>query len=434
MEQLYEIYQSCSGVTTDSRNIQPNCLFIALRGECFDGNEYAADALAKGAAYAIIDRPEYAVEGKTILVADSLKCLQQLATHHRSQLIIPVLAITGSNGKTTTKELIREVLSSRYRTHCTKGNFNNHIGLPLTLLDMPTDTEVAVIEMGANHQGEIDELCRIARPTHGIITNIGKAHLEGFGGIEGVKKGKSELYRYLAEDRGLAFVNLDEKWLKDLASPVANQLWYQKSEAPLPENPIYETQLLETHPSIRSAFMSLDGERIEVGSQLMGMYNFNNVMTAITIGRYFKVPPLSIKQAIESYEPSNNRSQILQKGSNTFVLDAYNANPSSVSQALSNFSKMEAACKIAVLGDMLELGDFSQSEHQKILQQAISHNFDDLWLVGELFEGLAEEKNSHIRYFKNTADLKKWFDQQAIENSTLLLKGSRKIALEKLLD
>ncbi|MEO1628391.1 MAG: Mur ligase family protein, partial [Bacteroidota bacterium] len=256
LEELYALYRSCSSVTIDSRKIEENCLFVAIRGERFDGNEYAAEALNKGAAYAIVDRAEHCTDPRMRCVEDSLKTLQQLANHHRRQFEIPVIGITGSNGKTTTKELIREVMGSHYRTHCTQGNFNNHIGVPLTLLAMPDDAEVAVIEMGANHQGEIAFLSEIAAPTHGIITNIGKAHLEGFGGLEGVKKGKSELYRYLAAHRGLAFVNLDEAFLQDLARPVAHQVVYRQSAKPSPDNSIYETIFLGDRPFIRAAFFS----------------------------------------------------------------------------------------------------------------------------------------------------------------------------------
>ncbi len=431
IESLYQIYKTHPKVITDSRKIEPGCLFFALKGENFNGNKFANEALEKGAAFAIIDEADYDLGEKFLLVDNVLNTLQKLATFHRRQFDIPLIGITGSNGKTTTKELISVVLASHYKTHFTKGNFNNHIGVPLTLLAMPMSTEVAIIEMGANHIGDIEFLCNIAEPTHGIITNIGSAHLEGFGGIEGVKKGKSELYRHLEKNNGLAFVNLDEPNLKDLANGVKLQLHYLKSENPDPTHKPYETKLIEAKPFVKAAFLSEHKELVEVHSQLIGNYNFNNIMTAITVGKYFKVPALKAKAAIENYVPTNNRSQIFKKGNNTFILDAYNANPTSMKMALENLNAMKASDKMVILGDMLELGKYSQQEHLGIANYALEFDFKKVIVVGKEFGQL--EVSNKILHFENTLSLKTWFEEQALENCLILIKGSRGIGLEKLI-
>jgi UDP-N-acetylmuramoyl-tripeptide--D-alanyl-D-alanine ligase len=429
--QLYELYCQYSNIVTDSRKIKKDCLFFALKGERFNGNQFAKDAIAQGAKFAIIDEKKFQESEHFILVDDVLKTLQELANFHRKQFDIPIIGITGSNGKTTTKELLSEVLSSSYQTHFTKGNFNNHIGVPLTLLEMPKTTQIAVIEMGANHVGEIEFLCKIAEPTHGVITNIGRAHLEGFGGIEGVKKGKSELYRFLEKNRGMAFVNNDEPFLKELSEGIRHRLIYEKSETPDPNYHPFETKFLEANPFVKVAFLAKSAELIAIQSQLIGTYNFNNLMTAITIGRYFKVPAEKIKSAIENYTPTNNRSQVVKVNSNTFILDAYNANPTSMSHALNNFSKMKADAKIVILGDMLELGEYSFSDHSKILNQAEALDFDQIIIVGSEFGKIP--KNEGIIHFKNTSILKKWFDEQNYKKTHFLIKGSRSIGLEKIL-
>lgn len=432
INQLYEIFCQYPNVITDSRKIEKDCLFFALKGERFNGNQYAESAIEKGAKYAVIDEEKYAKGEQFILVDDVLTTLQKLANYHRNQFDIPVIGITGSNGKTTTKELISGVLASNYETHFTSGNYNNHIGVPLTLLAMPKSTQVAVIEMGANHVGEIGFLSEIAEPTHGLITNIGKAHLEGFGGVEGIKKGKSELYRFLGKKNGLAFVNQDERFLEDLSECVRLRLIYKQSKNPDPKERPYETKYLGTNPFVKVAFLSKSGELIEVQSQLIGDYNFNNIMTAITIGRYFKVPDEKIKDSIESYAPQNNRSQILKKGTNTFILDAYNANPTSMRNALINFSNMKADSKVAIIGDMLELGEYSVAEHSQILNEAENMNLDTIVVVGSEFEKIPLKENT--LHFYNTQDLKVWFDEQKFENTHILIKGSRGIGLEKILD
>ncbi|MEM8528906.1 MAG: UDP-N-acetylmuramoyl-tripeptide--D-alanyl-D-alanine ligase [Bacteroidota bacterium] len=429
IQELYQIYLKHPFVCTDSRDVPIESLFFALKGDRFDGNKYAEAALKSGAAYAVIDNPEYKKGEQYILVEDSLVYLQQLAHHHRNQFKIPVIGITGSNGKTTTKELMTSVLTSSYPTHATKGNFNNHIGVPLTLLAMPLDTEVAIIEMGMNHLGEIAELCKIANPTHGLITNIGKAHLEGVGSLEGVKKAKSELYDYLKAHNGLIFVNRDERFLWELVgSNHRKKLSYSQTEE-LAEHYIYQVELLDSKVFVNARFKNDSGQSININSQLIGTYNFNNMMTAIVIGQYFKVSPLKIKAAIENYIPSNNRSQVVQQGSNTFILDAYNANPTSMQNALEYFKTYPAKKKIAILGDMLELGEESSREHQTIINQAEKSDLQQVILVGECFG----QCNFNGLYFKSINELKTWYDQQKFEQTAFLIKGSRGIRLEQLL-
>lgn len=428
-QELYQIYLKHPIICTDSRNVTPNSLFFALKGDKFDGNKYASSALEKGAAYAIIDDAQHQKGEQYILVEDGLTCLQQLARFHRNQFKIPVIGITGSNGKTTTKELMTNVLKSSYPTHATQGNFNNHIGVPLTLLAMKPETEVAIIEMGMNHLGEIAELCKIANPTHGLITNIGKAHLEGVGGVEGVKKAKSELYDYLKANKGLIFVNRDENFLWELVSDYRKKLSYSQV-AKLAEHYIYQVELQDSSTFVKATFKNDLEQSIEVKSQLIGTYNFNNIMTAIVIGQYFKVSPLKIKAAVESYIPSNNRSQVVQRGNNTFILDAYNANPTSMKNALNYFHNYPAENKIAILGDMLELGKASLEEHQNILSQIEKLNIQQVILVGKEFK----QCNSKHSHFANIDEVKAWYSQQTFENTSFLIKGSRGIQLELLLE
>lgn len=428
---LHQLFHSAGKVSTDSRKIEPGCLFFALRGDNFNGNQYALAALEKGASFAIVDDPELQTNDKCIVVNDVLQTLQDLARYHRRQLHIPIIAITGSNGKTTTKELIAAVLSSQYPMHYTQGNLNNHIGVPLTLLELDPRIEVAVIEMGANHQGEIDQLCRIAEPTHGLITNIGKAHLEGFGGIEGVKKGKSELYRYLAETSGLAFVNNDEAFLLELSAPVKKRIFYELSENPAPNHKPYEVKLLQLQPFIRVAFLDEKEQLIEAGSKLMGVHNFQNIKTAVTLGKYFKVPGAKIKAAIENYNPNMNRSQWVPWESNSILLDAYNANPSSMEVTLRSFAENGSGNKVVILGDMFELGDDAPIEHERIAQLASSLGFEQVVLVGKHFATAAQQLG--CIHFDNVEELKGWFTSQSWENKTILIKGSRGMALERVL-
>ncbi len=430
IESIYQLFKQHPNIVTDSRKVLPGCLFFALKGERFNGNDFAAQAIADGAAFAIVDEAVEVPAGKSIQVEDVLTTLQHLATHHRRQFNIPVLAITGSNGKTTTKELVSAVLASHYPTHFTKGNFNNHIGVALTLLAMPLKTEIAVIEMGANHPGEIDFLCRIAEPTHGLITNVGKAHLEGFGGFEGVKRTKSELYRYLTEQNGLVFINADEPHLTALASGNRLRLFYQQSENPDPANVPFEVKLVTDVPFLEVAFLGENGQLTHVKSQLIGQYNFNNIMTAVVIGKYFKVPAEKIKAAIESYLPSNNRSQLKTIGTNTFILDAYNANPTSMKTAVVSFSTMPAKHKVAILGAMKEMGQYSDEEHLAMAELATCSGFDSVVLVGEEFRQAAEKTGAI--FFEDTVQLKTWFNDLQFSNTHFLVKGSRSVGLERI--
>lgn len=423
--ELYTLFRQSTGLSTDTRRIDQGNLFFALKGDNFNGNGFALKALDAGASYAVVDDPNLGEHAQLILVKDVLSCLQDLATYHRQQFDIPLIAITGSNGKTTTKELIALVLESHYPVHYTKGNFNNHIGVPLSLLAMPMETEVAVIEMGANHQGEIADLCRIARPTHGLITNVGKAHLEGFGGFEGVKIGKGELYAYLAQHNGLAFINKDEPHLTEMAAEVKTTLFYEKRQQP----GLFSIQLLDDSSFLALAFQDYEGRETVIESQLIGAYNFHNIMAAVTLGVYFKVPSGRIKTAVEAYLPRNNRSQLMQWESNTVILDAYNANPTSMEHALLNLKSQKEEGKVAILGDMLELGTSSPAEHLRIAEIA-QQITPQLVLIGQEFEPAAQQLE--ITHFLDVTELKPWFMKQAYQNQLILLKGSRGMGLERL--
>jgi len=423
--ELYILFRQSTGLSTDTRRIEEGNLFFALTGENFNGNRFAIKALERGASYAIVDDPSLDYHAQLIQVNDVLSCLQDLATYHRQQFDIPLIAITGSNGKTTTKELISLVLESHYPVHYTQGNFNNHIGVPLTLLAMPMETEVAVIEMGANHQGEIADLCRITRPTHGLITNVGKAHLEGFGGFEGVKIGKGELYAYLAQHNGLAFINKDEPHLTEMAAEVKTKLFYEKRQQP----GLFSIQLLDDRTFLALAFKDYMGRETIVQSQLMGAYNFHNIMAAVALGVYFKVPSERIKTAIESYLPKNNRSQLMEWEGNTIILDAYNANPTSMEHALLNLQEQKEQSKVAILGDMLELGITSPIEHLRIAEVA-QQITPQLVLVGQEFEQAAQQLG--IQHFMEVSSLRTWFLQQDYKHQLILVKGSRGIGLERL--
>jgi UDP-N-acetylmuramoyl-tripeptide--D-alanyl-D-alanine ligase len=434
IETLYQHFLQHPVIGTDSRKIEPGSLFFALKGEKFDGNQYAAQALADGAAFAIVDDPALAAHPQMLPVENVLTALQQLARHHRRTMQIPIIGIGGSNGKTTTKELVSAILSSHYACHFTKGNFNNHIGVPLTLLAMPKDTEVAVIEMGANHPGEIDELCRIAEPTHGLITNIGKEHLEGFGSLEGVKKAEGELFRYLAKKGGCAFVNASEKYLKTMARNNKRKVTYAAADTlhGLQET-FVEVQLVHQTPFVEVAFLNEHNKPVTLQSKLFGRHNFHNIMSGIALGMYFKVPAAKIKAAIEEYTPKNNRSQIVYQNGNTIILDAYNANPSSMEAALESFELMEARQKVAILGDMLELGSESLKEHVAILRKAHKMQFHALVVVGREFEAAAPGQLGAL-HFPNADAARSWYRQQNFTDTMLLIKGSRGIKLETILD
>jgi UDP-N-acetylmuramoyl-tripeptide--D-alanyl-D-alanine ligase len=432
---LYTHYLSCEGrVATDTRKIKGGELFFALKGEHFDGNRFAAQALERGAAFVLVDDAAVVQAGAPyLLVEDSLTALQDLARHHRRSFNVPVLAITGSNGKTTTKELVAAVLAGEYKTHFTQGNFNNHIGVPLTLLAMPRQTEIAVIEMGANHRGEIAALCEIAEPTHGLITNVGSAHIEGFGGLEGVRQGKSELYRYLQAHKGVAFINLEEEHLLSLAGTMPHKIIYKLAQNPSLEFPYYELKPESIAPTIRASFLDKQqGILKTINSSLSGQHNLQNINTAIAVGKYFKVPSAKIVAAIDGYVPSNNRSQWLEKGAIRYYLDAYNANPSSMRAALGTFAMLPGDRKIAVLGDMLELGDTAAAEHLAMAAYALSLPLEQIYLVGPLFAAAAVKLS--LKHFKDAAELMAKVDTRAWEGASVMIKGSRGMRLEVLVE
>lgn len=419
---LYTLYQQYPSVQTDTRKLKPGDIFFALKGENFNGNAFASQAIDAGAAFAIIDDPAYEIPGKTFLVENVLLALQQLAKHHREQFSIPFIAITGSNGKTTTKELVNTVLASTYTTYATEGNLNNHIGIPLTLLKIKNDAEIAIIEMGANHQKEIEEYCKYTLPTHGIITNCGKAHLEGFGGEEGVRKGKGELYDYLRNNNGAAFVMWDYEYLRDMSKGIATIIKYGTTHADI------EGVVLKSEPFLEVAIKK-GVEVPTITTQLVGDYNLPNVLVAIAVGKYFTIPAVAIKNAIESYSPSNSRSQLLEKGTNKIILDAYNANPSSMKLAIENFSRLQAKSKVLILGAMAELGNKSIEEHQNIIEVINQYPWDAVLLVGGDFL-----KCKHPYFsFANATEAKEWLLQQHFENTHLLIKGSRSMQMEKVL-
>lgn len=433
LTELYSIYQEHPVVSTDTRQLPAGCMFFALKGEHFDGNKFAAQALADGAAYAVIDNPEYRLNDRCLLVNDVLKALQDLANYHRRQFDIPVIGIGGSNGKTTTKELVSSVLSGHYPCHFTKGNLNNHIGVPLTLLSMPRGTEVAIIEMGTNQPGDIEELCRIVLPTHGLLTNIGKEHLEGFGSLEGVIKAEGELFDFLADHSGCAFVNLSEQYLPEMSKKVPMRVGYNRVDVLQRAPGMIEVQMLADMPFVRAAFLSDDGPLVEVETQLFGAHNFQNVMTAIALGVYFKVPAEKIKQALEAYLPSNNRSQLIRRGGGTILLDAYNANPSSMQPALQSLCAMPATRRIAILGDMLELGHNSLQEHEDLLRFAAKLPVDQIVLVGKEFEKTPYAGFGALHFADHQA-ARDWFATQNLQDTVVLIKGSRGIRLEKVLE
>jgi len=425
IEELYKLYQKHPSVQTDTRKLKKGDLFFALKGEKFNGNAFAQQAIEIGAAYVVIDQKEFEIKGKTILVEDVLTSLQHLAKHHRQQFAIPVLAITGSNGKTTTKELIHAVLSSSFKTYTTEGNLNNHIGIPLTILKIKEDAEMAVIEMGANHTGEIASYCRYALPTHGLITNCGKAHLEGFGSEEAIRKAKGELYDHLRSfNEGMAFVMWDYDYLREMSKGISGIIKYgTNAEAhvigkALPGETYLEAEITQ----------GLDDGIIK--TQLVGEYNLPNVLAAVTVGSYFKVPAKKIKDAIENYTPSNSRSQLLKKGSNTIILDAYNANPSSMKLAIENFAKLPAANKILMLGSMAELGKESPGEHSTIIELIKKHSWKNVVLVGNDFTVVGHP----FLQLANSAQAKEWLQEQNFLDAYFLVKGSRSTQMEKVLE
>ncbi len=423
IEELYDIFLQGRGVSTDTRQISPGSIFFALKGDRFNANAFAEEALNKGARFAVIDEAAYQKDQRFIVVPDVLSALQNLARHHRSKLKIPVIGLTGSNGKTTSKELLAAVLMTRYRTYATKGNLNNHIGVPLTILAIDDSYEMAVIEMGANHLGEIALLCSIAQPTHGFITNIGKAHIGTFGGFENIIRGKSELYQFLLDTGGTVFINSMNPILSNMSKRFPNPLMYPAS------GDYYHCELITADPYIR--FRAENGE--EVTTHLIGTYNFENVAVALCIGKLFNVDPSKANQAIASYEPGNMRSQILKKNSNTIILDAYNANPSSMKVAIENLASMNAERKVLILGDMYELEEETDKEHRD-LGALIQHlGFNEVYLCGKHMK-TAQLEVPGARHFESKEDLVKVLAQNPFANATILVKASRGIGLETVVD
>lgn len=427
--ELYQIYLKHRNICTDTRKITKSCLFFALKGENFDANTFASKAIEAGAAFAIIDDERYAASDKCILVEDVLCALQELSVFHRKQLKIPVIGITGTNGKTTTKELIRSVLSQHCRTIATDGNLNNHIGVPLSLLAIGDDCDIAIIEMGANHQKEIAFLCSLAQPGYGLITNVGKAHLEGFGGVEGVKIGKGELYEYLAQTNGTVFINTDNPTLVDMSRDreVIKVVGYGKGATNFVSGGLKE---LSPFLTIEWQLKGREDAVFTAESNLPGTYNFENILAAICIGSFFKLSPDQINQGIKAYQPKNNRSQILKTENNTLICDYYNANPSSMVVALDNLHAVPAENKVIILGDMFELGLDSSMEHRSIVEKVREITASRKIFIGEEFYKL---KDKSAEFYRTTYDASLALQKTPLTGSTILLKGSRGMKLEDLI-
>jgi UDP-N-acetylmuramoyl-tripeptide--D-alanyl-D-alanine ligase len=423
IKEIYNYFLQTTGIATDNRKINADNLFVALKGDNFNGNKFALSALENGAKFAIIDESEYKIDDRFILVKDSLTALQQLANYHRNQLKITIIGLTGSNGKTTTKELINAVLSQKLNTKATIGNLNNHIGVPLTLLSFDSSTEIGIVEMGANHQKEIEMLCGICQPDFGYITNFGKAHLEGFGGTEGVIKGKSELYEYLSSHHKTAFVNSDDAIQNEKTTNI-NRITFGINNT---ANFVNITKI-ETNPMVKIEF-----EDTTIQSHLIGLYNANNINAAITIGKHFGVTNDKIKFGLENYIPNNNRSQLLEKDTNKIILDAYNANPSSMNAALTNFFQLEEKNKVAILGDMFELGIESSDEHKNLIEFCFNQENINFHFIGKDFFA-HKNSNTNMNFYETFEDFKSAFSSKRIENNFLLIKGSRGMSLERTLD
>ena len=420
---IHSLFLKCNSVSIDTRKIQTNSFFVAIKGENFDANTFAKEALEKGASYVLIDNEDYFIDHRTVLVENSLVALQELAKFHRQYLKLPIIALTGSNGKTTTKELINVVLSKKYKTKATIGNLNNHIGVPLTLLSFNSETEIGIVEMGANHKKEIEFLCELATPDYGYITNFGKAHLEGFGGVEGVIQGKSEMYNYISINNKTAFINLEDP-IQVSKSNVLNFYSFGVNK----ENANVNISSIKANP-----FVEIGYSDFVISTHLIGLYNANNVNAALTIGKYFEVEDLAIKEALESYVPENNRSQLLSKGSNQIILDAYNANPSSMAVAIENFLQLDNANKIVILGDMFELGDESNQEHKAIVNSLLNENEITCFFIGKEFFGDRTDRNN-FHFFESFEEFSNYLKEIKINNSSILIKGSRGMALERTLN
>ena len=412
ISELYKIYKSKSSICTDTRKIKKGGLFFALKGENFNGNLFAAKAISDGCSFAIIDEKKIAKNDKFILVKNVLETLQNLARHHRKQLSIPIIGITGTNGKTTSKELIHAVLKSELNSYATKGNLNNHIGVPLSILEITKEHEIAIIEMGANHEKEIEFLCDIAKPTHGVITNIGSAHLEGFKNHQGVINAKNELFNFIKKNNGVLFVNDNDELLLNLSEKI-ERITYGN-------NGFCKGFITKNTP-----YLSIKFSHTEINSKLIGEYQFSNIMLAVCIGNKFNIKDLNIQKAIENYTPKNNRSEILKTKDNLLILDAYNANPSSMKAMITSFSKQDYTNKLCILGDMLELGEYTIKEHSAILDLIDTLNLEII-LIGKEFSKISKEA------FKDRNAFEIFLKSNPIKNKTILLKGSRGIGLEKL--
>ncbi|TDD95507.1 UDP-N-acetylmuramoyl-tripeptide--D-alanyl-D-alanine ligase [Flavobacterium cellulosilyticum] len=420
---IHRLFLKCNSVSIDTRKIEQKSMFVAIKGENFDANTFALEALQKGASYVIIDNTDYYIDHRTILVDNSLNTLQELAKFHRQYLKVPIIALTGSNGKTTTKELINAVLSKKYKTKATVGNLNNHIGVPLTLLSFTTETEVGIVEMGANHKKEIEFLCELAQPDFGYITNFGKAHLDGFGGVEGVIEGKSEMYVYLSENNKLVFVNLDDPIQIERTKNIKTFTFGIKKE----------NANVDIHSITANPFVVIFYSNFRIETHLIGLYNANNINAALTIGKYFEVADLAIQEALEGYVPENNRSQLLTKGTNQIILDAYNANPSSMAVAIQNFVQLDSQCKIMILGDMFELGEDSLREHQEIVEALLNETDIACYFIGKDFY-LNKSDRKDFHFYETFDEFSNYIKKNKIENSSILIKGSRGMALERTLE
>ncbi|MDL2141480.1 UDP-N-acetylmuramoyl-tripeptide--D-alanyl-D-alanine ligase [Flavobacterium tructae] len=423
IQDLHNLFLKCKSVSIDTRKIEKDSMFFAIKGENFDANTFASQAIELGALFVVIDNAAYAIDDRTILVENSLETLQELAKYHRAYLKLPIIALTGSNGKTTTKELINVVLSQKFKTKATVGNLNNHIGVPLTLLSFTKDTEIGIVEMGANHKKEIAFLCEIAQPDFGYITNFGKAHLEGFGGVEGVIIGKSEMYQYLAKNNKIAFVNLEDPIQIEKSTGIESFTFgVNNAQANLKINSI------QANP-----FVVIGYDNFSVESHLIGLYNANNINAAVAMGAYFKVEDKAVKQAIENYIPENNRSQLLKKGSNEIILDAYNANPSSMAVAITNFLQLENSNKVMILGDMFELGDESLQEHKQIVDSLSDQNQSVCYLIGKYFYE-TKVAGDQLQFFETFDAFAEFLKTIHFKENTILIKGSRGMALERTLE
>lgn len=423
LEYVYTLFENGHKVCTDSRFLSKSDIFFALKGDSFDGNTFVLQAIENGAEIAVADNPEFIGKKRVIVVPHVLDFMQNLAKKHRSKLNIPIIGLTGSNGKTTTKELINKVLAGKYKTFATQGNLNNHIGVPLSILSIKKETEIAIIEMGANHIGEIELLCSISQPTHGLITNVGKAHLEGFGSFNGVVKAKSELYKYLADNNGTVFINTSNPLLAELSVKFnfSNIVEYNPELAKL--------ESVSTTNSYLSFLFEIHGEKLKLNSQLVGEYNAENILAAMSVGAHFGVSPKQATEAIASYKPNNSRSQIVNTANNTVILDAYNANPSSMEQAITNFANLTSNLpKMAILGDMLELGNYSSQEHKQIAQLAKSL-VENVIFIGKYFESEAHE----AMWFATQAECSNYLTGSPPKGYSILLKGSRGMHLDKLM-